>query len=231
MSDSVAPPRQLPLDLPWPRHEGASRGDFIVSESNEAAVTLVDASGEWPDGRLALVGPEGSGKTHLAMVWAQETGARFIDGGTSHPEGAARDWAASGCVVFEDCDRRLASPEAERALFHLLNILREEGGRILMTGRTPPSRWAGGLPDLASRLSAVTVAEIAPPDEDLLEQLVVKLFRDRHIVIKDRMASYIARRIDRNSAAVEAAVARLDARSLELGQPVSVKLARDLFGW
>lgn len=231
MSDSATRPRQLPLDLPWPRHDGASRGDFIVSDSNRAAVTLLDAPSEWPDGRLALVGPEGSGKTHLALIWAQETGARFVDGGASDAEDAARDWAASGYVVFEDCDRRLTTPEAERALFHLLNILREEGGRILMTGRTPPSRWAGGLPDLASRLSAVTAAPIAPPDEELLEQLVVKLLRDRHIVIKDRLASYIARRIDRSSAAVEAAVARLDARSLELGQPVSVKLAKDLFGW
>ncbi len=231
MSDSAARPRQIPLDLPWPRHDGASRADFIVSDSNAAAVTMLDASTEWPDGRLALIGPEGSGKTHLALVWAQENGARFIDGGVTHAEGAARDWAASGCVVFEDCDRRLTSPEAERALFHLLNILREDGGRILMTGRTPPSRWAGSLPDLHSRLSAVTAAGIAAPDDELLEQLVTKLFRDRHIIITDRLASYLARRIDRNSAAVEAAVAALDTHSLETRQPVGAKMAKDLFGW
>jgi chromosomal replication initiation ATPase DnaA len=87
------------------------------------------------------------------------------------------------------------------------------------------------LPDLASRLSAVTVAEINSPDDALLEHLVVKLFADRDIVIKDRLASYMAKRIDRNSAAVETAVAALDARSLELREPVGIRMAKELFGW
>ena len=226
MADAETRPRQIPLDLPWPRHDRASRADFAVTESNVEALGFLDNWSEWPDGRLALVGPEGNGKTHLALVWAQESGAQFIE-----TEAAPRDLALSGCVVFEDCDRRLTTPEAELALFHLLNILREEGGRILMTARTPPARWPIQLPDLASRLSAVTVAEIKSPDDELLEHLVVKLFADREVVIKDKLASYIAKRISRNSAAVEEAVAALDVKSIELREPVSTKMAKDLFGW
>lgn len=226
MAESTRKPRQIPLDLPWPRHDRASRADFAVTESNHEAVGFLNNWQDWPDGRLALVGPEGCGKTHLALVWAQQSGARFVDESAD-----PRDLAQSGCVVFEDCDRRLSSPEAEAALFHLLNILREEGGHILLTARTPPARWDIRLPDLASRLSAITVAEIKTPDDELLEHLVVKLFSDREIVIKDRLATYIAKRADRSSAAIEAAVAMLDAKSLELGQPVSTKMAKDLFGW
>jgi len=137
----------------------------------------------------------------------------------------------SGHVVFEDCDRRLATPEIEAALFHLLNILREEGGKILLTARTPPARWKVTLPDLASRLSAITVAEIQSPDDELLERLVVKLFSDREIVVNDRLATYIAKRTERSSAAIEMVVATLDAKSLELGQPVSAKMAKEVFGW
>ena len=226
MSDAMQRPKQIPLDLPWPRHDNASRADFIVSDSNQKAVGFLDNCSDWPDGRLALVGPEGSGKTHLAMAWAEQTGAQFVDG-----ELSPRDMTGSGCVVFEDCDRRLSTPEIEAALFHLLNILREEGGKILLTARTPPARWNTQLPDLTSRLSAITVAEVNSPDDDLLEQLVVKLFSDREIVIKDRLATYIAKRADRSSAAIEMAVATLDAKSLELGQPVSTKMAKDVFGW
>lgn len=224
-------PRQLPLDMPWPRHEGASREDFAVSDSNAEALRFLDAWPDWPDGRLALVGPEGSGKTHLALVWAERSGARFVDCAGAADEAAARRWARSGAVVVEDCDRALATPEAETALFHLLNILRDEGGSILMTARTPPARWTIRLPDLASRLSALTVAEIGMPDDALMEALVAKLFADRHIVITDRLAGYIARRIERSSTAIEAAVARLDARSLELGEPVSQRMTKELFGW
>jgi len=226
MADAEARPRQLPLDLPWPRHDRASRADFAVTESNAEALGFLENWRNWPDGRLALVGPEGSGKTHLALIWARESGAQFVEA-----DAAPRDIAASGCVVFEDCDRRLNTPDAETALFHLLNILREEGGKILMTARTPPARWSIQLPDLASRLSAVAVAEIKSPDDELLEHLVVKLFADRDVVIKDKLASYIAKRINRNSAAVEEAVAALDVKSIELREPVSTKMAKDLFGW
>jgi len=226
MSEIAQRPRQIPLDLPWPRHDNATRTDFIVSESNQKAVGFLDNWTDWSDGRLALIGPEGSGKTHLAMSWAQQADAKFVDGDI-----APRGVTGSGYVVFEDCDRRLTSPEAEAALFHLLNILREEGGKILLTARTPPARWKTKLPDLTSRLSAITVAKINSPDDELLEQLVVKLFSDREIVIKDRLATYISKRADRSSAAIEMAVATLDAKSLELGQPVSIKMAKDVFGW
>jgi len=226
MSDTARRPSQIPLDLPWPRHDGATRSDFIVSESNQKAVGFVDNYLDWPDGRLSLIGPEGCGKTHLAMAWSEQVGAQFIDGDIT-----PRNLKGSGCVVFEDCDRRLASPEIENALFHLLNILREEGGKILLTARTPPARWNTRLPDLASRLTAMTVAEVSSPDDELLEQLVVKLFSDREIVIKDRLATYIAKRCDRSSAAIEMVVATLDAKSLELGRPVNSKLAKEVFGW
>ncbi len=226
MTGAAEKPRQIPLDLPWPRHDRASRADFITSESNQEALGFLENWGEWPDGRLALVGPEGCGKTHLAMIWAKEVGATFIDAAIP-----ARDIAVSGYVVFEDCDRRLTTPEAEFALFHLLNILRDEGGKILMTARTPPARWPVRLPDLVSRLSAVTATRIDNPDDELLEQLVVKLFSDRDIVIQERLVTYIGNRIDRNSAAIEAAVAALDAKSIELRSPVSIKMAKELFGW
>jgi len=226
MSSISRRPKQIPLDLPWPRHDGASRSDFIVTESNQKAIGFLDHWAGWPDGRIVLVGPEGCGKTHLAMAWAEQVGAQFVDGDLT-----PRELPGSGFVVFEDCDRRLNSPEIEAALFHLLNILREEGGKILLTGRTPPSRWGTNLPDLTSRLSAITVAEINSPDDDLLEQLVVKLFSDREIVVKDRLATYIAKRANRSSAAIEMAVATLDAKSLELGQPVSTKMAKEVFGW
>ncbi len=219
-------PRQIPLDLPWPRYNRATRADFISSGSNAQALGFLKHAARWPDNRLALVGPEGCGKTHLAMVWALENDASFADRTTD-----VRDIAASGRVILEDCDRWLITQESEAFLFHLLNILREEGGSILMTARTPPARWPVRLPDLLSRLSAVTMARIKEPDDDLLEKLVTKLFADRDIVIRKRLSKYIARRIERRSAAVEAAVAALDAHSIEHGEPVSVSMAKEVFGW
>lgn len=227
MTGAVPRPKQIPLDLPWPRHDRATRADFAVSDSNAAAVGFVDNWRDWPEGRLCLVGPEGCGKTHLAMIWAAETGATFVEAASMD----ARSVSSSGCVILEDCDRRVSTPEQERALFHLLNILREEGGSILLTARTPPARWPVALADLASRLNAVSVAEIASPDDEVLEQLFMKLFADRDILVKETLATYLARRIDRTSAAAEVTVAALDAKSLETGAPITTRMAKELFGW
>lgn len=230
MNDPVQKPRQIPLDLPWPRRDRADRADFVVSESNADALGFVDSWRDWPDGRLALIGPEGSGKTHLALIWAKEAGAEFIDARALN-DANVREAASLGHVIFEDCDRRVSGEDVENALFHLLNVLREQGGRLLMTARTPPSRWGIGLRDLASRLEATSVAPLREPDDDLLSQLVAKLFSDRDILVEERVAAYIALRIDRSFAAAQAAVARLDAASLEAARPISVPMVKEEFGW
>lgn len=230
MAEAAGSPRQIPLDLPWPRHDRADRADFVVSDSNAEAVRFLDAWRGWPDGRLALIGPEGSGKTHRALIWAKETGAEFIDAHLLKDE-TVRKAASSGHVVFEDCDRRIAGEEAERALFHLINVVREQRGRLLLTARTAPSRWNIRLRDLASRLDATSVAHLQAPDDDLLAQLVAKLFSDRDILVEERVASYVSLRIERSFAAALDAVSRLDAASLEAARPISVPMVKEVFGW
>lgn len=223
-------PRQIPLDLPWPRHERAERADFVVSESNAEAMGFIDSYRNWPEGRLVLVGPEGAGKTHLALIWAREAGAEFIDPRALNDRNV-REAASLGHVVFEDCDRKVIGTEVEHALFHLINVLREQNGRLLMTSRTPPSRWRITLPDLESRLTATSIATVGSPDDALLAQLVAKLFSDRDIHVDDRLAAYVALRIERNFTAAQEAVNTLDAASLETARPISVPMARKVFGW
>src|SRR6185312_17331094 len=66
-------PEQLVFELPHRAAMGLE--DFLVSESNAAAVALVDRWPDWPVGAAILVGPKGSGKTHLANVWQLRTAA------------------------------------------------------------------------------------------------------------------------------------------------------------
>ena len=151
MPGADSTPRQIPLDLPWPRNARMARSHFMVSESNAEALGFIDAWRDWPDGRLVLAGPEGAGKTHLATIWAHEAGAAFVEAGALR-EDVVREIASARAVVLEDCDRRLVGGDTDPAMFHLLNVLREEGGHVLMTARVPPARWGVRLPDLASRL-------------------------------------------------------------------------------
>ncbi|HXV00917.1 MAG TPA: chromosomal replication initiator DnaA [Caulobacteraceae bacterium] len=190
--------RQLRLDLD--RDPSHAREDFIVSRSNEAAVAAIDGWPRWPTGKLALVGPAGSGKTHLARSWAASVGAVIAEPG-------AIEILAAGAspILLEDADRRWE----EDSLFHVMNMA-DSGGGLLITGQTAPSSWPVRLADLRSRLNALTVAQIEPPDDVVLLGVMKKLFSERNIEPKPGVEAYILRRIERSPPAVQDIVRRVD---------------------
>ena len=212
-------PRQLAFDLPV--RTALGRGDFFVSPSNALAVAQIDGGG-WPEGKLLLVGPEGAGTSHLAQVWAGENDAQVLSAAAR----AERPVEAIA-VVVEDADRIAKDRAAETALFHLHNHVLSRGGRLLVTAATPPRQWGLCLPDLASRMEATAVAEIAAPDDALLAAVMVKLFADRQIVVAPSLIPWLVRRMDRSFASARAIVAELDARALAHGGPVTREMARD----
>ena len=213
-------PRQLALNLP--ARPSLGRGDFFVSPSNALAVELLDAWQGWPEGKLALTGPPGSGKTHLAMVWAAETGAAVTAARALHDDDVPE--LARGSVVVEDADL-LLSDATERALFHLHNLVLASGGRLLLTGQRPPARWPVRLPDLASRVRATALATLEPPDDDLLAAVLGKLFADRQIVPPADLAPWLVSRMERSFAAAQTLVVAIDRQALASRRRVSKGLA------
>ncbi|WP_114967118.1 DnaA ATPase domain-containing protein [Alkalilacustris brevis] len=214
--------RQLVLDLPV--RPALGRENFLVAPSNALAVRAVEDAAQWPGGKLALIGAAGAGKTHLAHVWAAETGATII--AARNLAGADIDrLARQGHVAVEDAEALCGDATAERALFHLHNHLLGMDGRLLITARTPPARWPIALPDLASRMQATQTATIEPPDDTLLAAVLVKLFADRQIAVQPELIAYLLRRMERSLAAAARLVAALDARALAEQRPVSRSLA------
>jgi chromosomal replication initiation ATPase DnaA len=217
------PPRQLALTLE--HAESFAREDFLTGPSNEAALTLIERWPDWPGRAVLLVGPEDSGKSHLASIWAQLSGARIA---------AARSLAsvdlpaelATGALVVEDL---AAGNFEERALFHLLNLVREEDAYLLITTRSQPTTWPIKVLDLASRLRALPTVTLAPPDDALLRAVMVKLFADRQLAVEEGLISYLASRIERSFAAARAAVDALDREALRLKRPATRALAGELF--
>jgi chromosomal replication initiation ATPase DnaA len=215
-------PRQLPLALGFTERFG--REDFLPGPSNAAALALIERWPDWPAPAVALVGPEGAGKSHLAAIWAKAAGARSI--ASNAIAAASLPLAlATGALVIEDL-----RPDAceDVALFHLLNLAREQGGYLLITARTPPSGWTVPLRDLASRLRALPVVALAPPDEALLRAVLVKLFTDRQLDVDDDLLTFLLTRIERSVAGARAAVAALDREALGQRRRINRKFAADV---
>ncbi len=209
---------QLTLDLPHRAALGAE--DFLVSGCNLAAVRLIDAWPEWQDYVQLLIGPAASGKTHLARVWQALSGAQALD--PDHLGIELVDAMSAGTpLVVEDVDRR---PYDEKALFHLLNLARENRLFVLLTAQSAPSRWGLELPDLKSRLNAVPAVEIGAPDDALIQTVMLKHFADRQLDIDPKVLTYLALHVDRSLAAAAAAVAAVDRAALATGRKINRQL-------
>jgi chromosomal replication initiation ATPase DnaA len=217
-----AAPRQLALALP--HAESFAREDFLPGPSNEVALALMERWPDWPDRTLALVGPEGSGKSHLAAMWANSAGARFLAAralGVTNVGSAL----ATGALVVEDL---IPGQFDERALFHLVNLAREDEAHLLLTAQSVPTGWRIGLPDLSSRLRAIPVVTLAPPDDALLRAVLVKLFADRQLAVDESLVAYLANRLERSFAAARIAVGTLDREALRRQRPVTRALAAEV---
>lgn len=216
-------PNQLTFDFPLRPALGAE--DFLVAPPNADAVAWIDKWPDWPGPLLVVFGPKGCGKTHLARVFMNKTGAVLITPAMlaeTDPMTALGDHAA--CVV-EEADA-WAGGASETDLFHLYNSVKEAGRHMMMTASAPPARWPVALPDLRSRLNTGITAGIGAPDDALIGAVLVKLFADRQLSVDADVVRFLLPRMERSFAAVLAAVEALDGAALAEKRAVTVPLVR-----
>ena len=209
--------RQLALDLR--HHPAMGREDFLVSSSNAEAAAWIDRWPDWPGPALVLVGPPGSGKSHLGQVWRTRSQARVFEADAVPGLGET----GSSSVIIEDADRQ----SSDTAVLHLYNAVVENGGHVLVTARQPPARWAGRLPDLVSRLAAAPTASIGSPDEALISAIVVKMLADLHLDIADNVLTYLVTRMELSFAATERLVAEINRAALAARRGVTLSVVRE----
>ncbi len=210
---------QFPLD--FGHQPGFAAVDFLIAGNNAEAHDWILRWPAWPAFALGLWGPAGCGKSHLAHIHCERSGGVLLPAARLTPDDVPvlADYPA---VVVEDADQGVD----EAALFHLFNLVRETGHFLLLTGRDAPARWNVALPDLRSRLSAIQVAAIRPPDDGLLEAVLVKLFADRQLRVGPDVLAFLLARMERSFAAARALVAAIDEAALAQRREISVALAR-----
>jgi chromosomal replication initiation ATPase DnaA len=212
---------QLPLDL---GHRASYSGeDFLVAPSNQAAVAWLDRWPDWPGPGLAVHGAAGCGKTHLAHVFQARSAARLLSPADLLLAPAPLLLAGAKAAILD-----VGPPLVERALLHFYNHIAESGGHLLIVAREAPARWPIELPDLASRLAALPAVRIDPPDDRLIEALLIKLFADRQLAVPPEVVTYLTTRVERSFEAVRRIVGLLDRESLARRRAVTLPLAREI---
>ena len=214
-------PQQLVLDLP--HRTALDAEDFLVSAANAAAVAVIDSWPNWSHWAVVVTGPRGAGKSHLANVWRSRSGAGRIEA-SAFAESSLDQLRALGGLAVEGLETGIGD---ERALCHALNLAREQKLSILLTSRTAPGDLTVTLPDLRSRLRALPIVAIDPPDHSLLQGLLVKLFEDRQLAVDPTVIAHLARHMDRSAEAAQRLVAAIDRRALETHRKVTRALAAE----
>ena len=213
--------RQLPLDLQFLTSQG--REDFIIGESNRLAATMIDRWPDWPGQFrvLNLVGPPASGKSHLAAIWREQSGACHLR--------TMMNW--SGADEGTHYSLELPTPGTDwpdEALFHLVNRTCEEGSSLLILSHEPVSGLPWQLPDLRSRLRSVNSVRLDWPDDALLCRLLEKYFADRQLAVGREVVDYMVGRMERSFLAVQTIAAAMDRRSLAQRRSLTLPLAREI---
>ncbi|KAA9133409.1 DnaA regulatory inactivator Hda [Marinihelvus fidelis] len=223
---------QMPLPLE-PKREG--RLDDFVIGPNRAAVDAVRAVVAEPDSNLFLRGPESSGKTFLlngACLAAREAGmTAFYLGLKRVPEGGAG--ALDGLegidlVCVDDLDRVAGDDDWEEALFHLINRVRADHGRLVVSARENLGALPIRLPDLVSRLGWGLRAELLPLDDADKAEVMIRHARAQGADLPDDVVDYLLRRGSRDLSRLLDAADRLRQAAFTDKRRITVPLARQV---
>lgn len=213
---------QLTLDLTCAPRFGAE--DFLISKSNEHAYAMIELWPDWPDPILILLGAAGTGKSHLAAIWAARSEAKAVEADAL----GALDLPAltlNKALLIEGGERLRAH---EAALFHLSNLVRAQGMNLLITAREAPETWGLATADLISRLRLAPRVTIGAPDDALIRAVLVKLLVDRQLIVDTNVVEYAARRLNRGLDAACDFVAALDREAMARGRRVTRTMASEV---
>jgi chromosomal replication initiation ATPase DnaA len=212
------------LVLPLTGAPALERKDFIAAPCNAQALAFIDAYPNWPATAAALYGPSGSGKSHLAGVWAKQAGAAVVEA-AQLDDSVLTQLTDGQPLVVENVDR-VAGPAHEPSLFALF----ERGNPLLLTAHEPPDSWPVLMPDLSSRYRALLAFPLWAPDDQLLIGLAGKLLADRQLVVPPQVVSVMVAKLERSPGAVRDFIALLDQRALSQKRAVNLGLLRELIG-
>lgn len=210
--------------LQWPAHAAYHAEDLLVGKANHAAVSFI---GSWPEsgGSAALlVGPESSGKTHLATIWQQRCNAQAINGAQLGSVPSDEIWGNSPVALMENIERI----RNEEAFFHLLRHAENTRKHLLMTSRLAASDLSFITPDLTSRLKSVQAIFIGTPDDALLEAFFSKAFSDRQWRVPATVLRYIVPRTERSFSGAQELLRRLESVIASTNRELTIPLIKPL---
>ena len=202
--------------------EAKNRENYIVGDSNINAIKWIDKFPHWKSSGLIIEGPKSSGKSHLVRVWQRKSNCNIFESEKVNNE-----------EINANDNKNLAIENLEKIknyefFLHLLNYKKEKKLKYLLTTTHSIGSLNIQLKDIKSRLLELPKATITLPSDKLLKGLIVKLLKDKGVVITNKLLEYTINRIERSYEAVNFFVQDLNKISLEKKKNISISLIKEI---
>lgn len=222
---------QLLLDLSY--KPDYSSANFMKSSCNWEALEWIDRWPNWPMKMIAIYGEPSCGKTHLAHIWQEKSGASYLNFAEALRLSPEKVVKANQAIILDNADlypptNTQSQKNQEEWLFHFYNLIKENHSDLLICSRQAPNHWVVTLPDLRSRLSTILSVAVNPPDEDALRAVLVKQCAEKGMTLSPEVAEYILRRVERSFESIRNLVTILDQKTLTLHRSLTLGLVRNV---
>ena len=221
--------KQLALPLTFKTLK--NRENFIISNCNESAISLIDNSDFWLGKKkissipAALIfGPKGSGKTHLSNIFKEYNNSIFL---SSLKPSDLELIKKGNNFIIDDFVPSINYPS--ELVMHFLNQVTYNDGSILFLSRYSAFEMDWELADLNSRIRSLLSCEIKLPDDMLLYTLMIKYTNEKKLMLNDNQCLYILERLERNFESIIKFINALDVILLETKKKVSYKSIKYIF--
>lgn len=224
---------QLPLGIGLP--DSAVFATYHPGANATAVASVVQSADGTGDRVIYLHGVRGTGKTHLlqaACAAASAAGRRAallpLTEVARLAPGVIEGWDRFDLVCVDDLHRVAGNREWEVALFELYNALQAEGVHWIGAGADAPAALGLALPDLASRLAAGPVFNLAELDDDGRLAALALRAAQRGVELPEEVGRYLLNHLPRDMATLHDALVRLDRASMVHKRRITLPLAREV---
>ena len=197
--------------------------DFYVSDSNFFAFNLIEKWPKWEKRILNVSGEKYSGKTHLANIFKSISSALFLTEKEINND-IFKKIKLYESIIIDDFSNNLE----ENLVYAIFNLVDQDSKYLLINSETPLSKLNFKLPDLISRSKNVLLAEINPPDDELIFAIILKNFSDRQIRLEKKIIEFIINRIDRSYSKIYEFIYKIDELSLKKKKPINFKTIKEI---
>jgi len=203
------------------REPSFDENNFVVTQSNQDAFEHITKWPEWTVNNIILFGDAGVGKSHLANIWLKRSNGIRLD----LDEINTKIVEKYKYVLIEDVDSNQTN---YHNLFHVINLIREIEGSLLLTSKIPPTSLVTKIPDLNSRIRSFSPVKINKPDDYLLEIMILKIFSDKNVIVDEKVIKFLLKRVERSISAIIRLIQRINEKSLEEKRPITVPLVSEV---